>query len=1219
MTYTSWIWKSLVSVLLFIPGSIAQAQSCPSGTCTGEASNCKPIANAGPSSRSGNVGVALSFDGSASFDPSGGAVTQYWWNFGNGQFTGWQSSAVVSHTYLNPGTYSLRLWAKDSSNSACFSDSALVTVTISSGSNPCSGNSAPIANAGADQSGTVNVALSFSAASSSDPGGSISSYAWNFGDGSSASGVSASKSYASAGTYTVTLTVTDNCGATASDSAVVTIASVPPPPPCSNNQAPTANAGPDRQGNTGAALLFSGTLSTDPNNNIVDYWWNFGDGQYTSWIQNASVSHTYANAGTFSARLWVRDSCGSMSASDTAIVTISSGSNPCANNVAPVANAGPDKTGNPGVAIVFSGSGSDSNGTISSYLWNFGDGSTSNLALSSKVYANAGNYVATLTVTDNCGASHTDSASVSIQNINQAPTVNAGADQSFTMPLSGSGSITLNGFVSDDGLPAGSMVTKTWSKVSGPGSVTFANPNSAITTASISAAGSYLLRLTASDGSLSSLDELIVVANPNACAGNQNPTANAGPDKTGTVGVALSFSGSLSSDPNGTIQSYAWNFGDGTNGSGMSVSKTYSTAGNYTVTLTVTDICNATGTDTALVTVQNQNQAPIVNAGPNQTVSLNATGFVTVNLSGSVSDDGLPAGANVTQLWSKISGPGIVSIANNAAPVTTASINAAGTYVLRLTANDTQLSNFAELQIVVNPFNPCAGNTPPIANSGPDKTGSVGAAISFAGTATDSNGSITAYSWNFGDGSALVSGPNASHIYNSAGTFTASLTVTDNCNATHTDTALVTISSGGGGQVVANFSVSRLVSTNPFTGEQQWQLVNVPTEIVHEGTTLKFDASSSTGPVSFVSWMFGDGGFEVGEVVYHLYAGTGSFNAELTVYDPAWVAPDSLTKAITINRAMVFMDALGLADDSSMDIAVWGSYAYTTHSTGLLTTINISSPTNIQIANEITAPIGRAIATSNGHVYVGASSLGLSTFTATATPVLVNTYNTNTTDGQSVRDLMAAGKVVFMAAGPTGLKIMNMSNPASPVVLASRLLPNSATAEVIYVTGGRAYIADTSKNVHIYDVSMINVDAPAAASPILLSTISLSWNVHQLALSGTTLVAQANPGGMHLYDISNVSSPVFITNYDFSHDAGGLSPGGILAVGNTLYATMGQVIGIGTSVARVNLANPAEPYIMEWLSLNGVVAGINRGPFLHNGLLFMANSKYKAVVIDIPE
>jgi K319L-like, PKD domain len=78
--------------------------------------------------------------------------------------------------------------------------------------------------------------------------------------------------------------------------------------------------------------------------------------------------------------------------------------------------------------------------------------------------------------------------------VNQPPGVNAGPDQTITLP----GSANLIGTVSDDGLPnPPGALTTTWSKVSGPGTVTFGNAAAVSTTASFSAAGNYVLRLTA--------------------------------------------------------------------------------------------------------------------------------------------------------------------------------------------------------------------------------------------------------------------------------------------------------------------------------------------------------------------------------------------------------------------------------------------------------------------------------------------------------------------------------------------------------------------------------------------------------------------------------------------------------------------------------------------------------------------------------------------------
>jgi len=79
--------------------------------------------------------------------------------------------------------------------------------------------------------------------------------------------------------------------------------------------------------------------------------------------------------------------------------------------------------------------------------------------------------------------------------------------------------------------------------------------------------------------------------------------ADAGPDQTVTVNEPVMFDGSGSTDSDGTIVFYAWDFGDSKTGSDMTTSHAYTAAGAYTVALTVTDNDGLTGSDTALITV----------------------------------------------------------------------------------------------------------------------------------------------------------------------------------------------------------------------------------------------------------------------------------------------------------------------------------------------------------------------------------------------------------------------------------------------------------------------------------------------------------------------------------------------------------------------------------------------------------------------------------------
>ena len=125
------------------------------------------------------------------------------------------------------------------------------------------------------------------------------------------------------------------------------------------------------------------------------------------------------------------------------------------------------------------------------------------------------------------------------------------------------------------------------------------------------------------------------------------------------------------------------------------------------------------------------NQAPQVNAGVDQTITLPTT----ANLAGTVTDDGLPSppGA-VTLTWTKVSGPGTVTFGTLGARTTTAAFSVAGTYVVRLTANDSALSASDTVQITVNPAGGGGGLPPDPADVAPPVNPTV-ATTTFAATA----------------------------------------------------------------------------------------------------------------------------------------------------------------------------------------------------------------------------------------------------------------------------------------------------------------------------------------------------------------------------------------------------------------------------------------------------------------------------------------------------
>ncbi len=174
--------------------------------------------------------------------------------------------------------------------------------------------------------------------------------------------------------------------------------------------------------------------------------------------------------------------------------------------------------------------------------------------------------------------------------------MNAGTDVAVTRP----DAATLAGSVTDDGLPnPPGTVTAAWSKVTGPGTVAFADTTAASTTATFSAAGTYVLRLTGNDGALQAVDDVsVTVADGGTGPTNAAPVVSAGPDVGVTRPNAASLAASVTDDglpnPPGLVTA-AWSkvSGPGTvafaDGSAASTTATFSAAGSYVLRLTGDD------------------------------------------------------------------------------------------------------------------------------------------------------------------------------------------------------------------------------------------------------------------------------------------------------------------------------------------------------------------------------------------------------------------------------------------------------------------------------------------------------------------------------------------------------------------------------------------------------------------------------------------------------
>jgi PKD repeat protein len=342
--------------------------------------NQAPIANPnGP--YNGSVGSPVNFDGGGSTD-SDGTIVMYDWDFGDGS-TG--TGITPSHSYLSAGTFDVTLTVTDDGGAM---GSGSTTATITAQPLP------PIANVGGAYSGIVGTPIDFNGAGSSDPDGTIVSYAWDFGDGGTATGATPAHTYAVDGTFTVTLTVTDSDGLSDSDATSATIN------PAGGNNPPVANANGPYAGTEGNPVQFSSDGSADTDGVIVSYAWDFGDGATST---DANPMYTYVAAGSYTVTLMVTDD-----AADSGTEVTSATIEALVVNAPPVADANGPYSGFVGEAIVFDGNGSsDTDGTIVRFDWDFGDGATALDAGPgpSHSYSAAGTYTVTLTVTDDSGAS----------------------------------------------------------------------------------------------------------------------------------------------------------------------------------------------------------------------------------------------------------------------------------------------------------------------------------------------------------------------------------------------------------------------------------------------------------------------------------------------------------------------------------------------------------------------------------------------------------------------------------------------------------------------------------------------------------------------------------------------------------------------------------------------------------------------------------------------
>ncbi|MBI4701844.1 MAG: PKD domain-containing protein, partial [Deltaproteobacteria bacterium] len=387
---------------------------------------------------------------------------------------------------------------------------------------------------------------------------------------------------------------------------------------------------------------FDGSGSTDPDGTIAKHEWDFDyDGQnFGADATGPKVAKSYAKAGPYLVALRVTDNDGGQNLTTQALVVTP--------NQAPAAAiSGPAKVRVDAVASFDAGLSSDADGVVVKYEWDFGyDGQNFAADVSgpkvNQFYAQAGSYLVALRVTDNDGAQGLTTHAIEVTP-NQAPAA----------AITGPAKVRVNEIASFDASLSsdadGVVVLQEWD-FDYDGNNFDVQATGPKTNGSYPQAGSYLvaLRVTDNDGAQD------VTTHALAVTPNQPPQAAISGPSQADVGALLSLSGAGSTDADGTIADYEWDFDyDGQSfdveATGAQVNTSFPQAGSYLVALRVTDNDGAQGLTTQALTIEPLSELAVLDVTPGsgprrggEQVTITGTGFTSVPDT-VVTFDGVPA------------------------------------------------------------------------------------------------------------------------------------------------------------------------------------------------------------------------------------------------------------------------------------------------------------------------------------------------------------------------------------------------------------------------------------------------------------------------------------------------------------------------------------------------------------------------------------------------
>ncbi|WP_242528046.1 PKD domain-containing protein [Allomuricauda sp. CAU 1633] len=489
------------------------------------------------------------------------------------------------------------------------------------------------------------------------------------------------------------------------------------------------------------------------------------------------------------------------------------------------------------LTVNFTGSNSLDDVGVTSYLWEFNDGtgSTSDQADPTYEFTQIGTYVVDLTVGDG-DTFDTKSITIEVNGTGVAPTALASA-----IPTEGDAplEVVFDGTGSTDDL---AIDTYSWDFIDG-GTSTEASP-----TYTFNTPGVYNVELTVTDvEGLTDTDVITITVNQP----NLPPVAlaTASPE-SGIAPLEVSFIGSGSTDDVGII-TYAWDFMDGGTSAEANPTYTFNTPGTYDVELTVTDGGGLTDTDVVTITVS-PNVAPVAvaTATPETGTAPLEVAFIG---SGSTDDVGV-----VSYAWDFMDGG---ATSTEADPTYT--FSTPGTYDVELTVTDAGGLTDTDIVTVTVSTN----EAPMAVATATPETGTAPLEVAFTGSGSTDDVGIVSYAWDFTDGGTSIE-MNPTYTFITAGTYDVELTVTDGSGLTDTDIVTIQVTELGGNQ-----APEAVASAIPLSGV-------APLEVAFTGS----NSTDDNGVVSY-AWDFMDGGTSDVADPTHTFDAPGTYDVELTVTD----------------------------------------------------------------------------------------------------------------------------------------------------------------------------------------------------------------------------------------------------------------------------------------------------------------------------------------------